>query len=187
VVWTDQPAHPLDASALPPAFAGRVPADFSALTDLWEDPQVDGIAVSSYVALCRPLPGAVVITYFVTGSSTRNPSSVKCTIVGQGESEARQDPWCHDRLIGCRNRDRQARSLAARTSSRPRTSTVRRPRSSPELDDPPPGSNAQPAVASCRGMACKGGRGRQVRRSRTPCLRAAGEPARRRRVRPARM
>lgn len=39
VVWTDQPAHPLDASALPPAFAGRVPADFSALTDVWEDPQ----------------------------------------------------------------------------------------------------------------------------------------------------
>jgi hypothetical protein len=39
VVWTDQPAHPLDASALPPALGGRVPADFSALTDLWEDPQ----------------------------------------------------------------------------------------------------------------------------------------------------
>lgn len=39
VVWTDQPAHPLDASTLPPALAGRVPADFSALTDLWEDPQ----------------------------------------------------------------------------------------------------------------------------------------------------
>jgi hypothetical protein len=39
VVWTDQPAHPLDASMLPPAFSGRVPADFSALTDLWEDPQ----------------------------------------------------------------------------------------------------------------------------------------------------
>lgn len=39
VVWTDAPAHPLDASALPPAFAGRVPADFSALTDVWEDPQ----------------------------------------------------------------------------------------------------------------------------------------------------
>jgi len=39
VVWTDQPAHPLDASALPPALAGRVPADFSALTDMWEDPQ----------------------------------------------------------------------------------------------------------------------------------------------------
>jgi hypothetical protein len=39
VVWTDQPAHPLDPSALPPEFAGRVPTDFSALTDLWEDPQ----------------------------------------------------------------------------------------------------------------------------------------------------
>jgi hypothetical protein len=39
VVWTDQPAHPLDSSATPPAFADRVPADFSALTDLWEDPQ----------------------------------------------------------------------------------------------------------------------------------------------------
>ena len=39
VVWTDQPAHPLDASALPGTFVGRVPADFSALTDLWEDPQ----------------------------------------------------------------------------------------------------------------------------------------------------
>ena len=39
VVWTDQPAHSLDASAVPPAFAGRVPADFSALTDVWEDPQ----------------------------------------------------------------------------------------------------------------------------------------------------
>jgi hypothetical protein len=39
VVWTDQPAHPLDASVLPPELAGRVPADFSALTDSWEDPQ----------------------------------------------------------------------------------------------------------------------------------------------------
>jgi hypothetical protein len=39
VVWTDAPAHSLDASAVPPALAGRVPADFSALTDMWEDPQ----------------------------------------------------------------------------------------------------------------------------------------------------
>jgi hypothetical protein len=39
VVWTDQPAHSLNASALPPALTGRVPADFSALTDVWEDPQ----------------------------------------------------------------------------------------------------------------------------------------------------
>jgi hypothetical protein len=39
VVWTDQPAHPLEPAALPPALAARVPADFSALTDVWEDPQ----------------------------------------------------------------------------------------------------------------------------------------------------
>lgn len=39
VVWTDQPAHTLDASVTPAALADRVPTDFSALTDMWEDPQ----------------------------------------------------------------------------------------------------------------------------------------------------
>lgn len=39
VVWTDQPAHPLDPSLLPPHLSERVPADFSALTDRWEDAQ----------------------------------------------------------------------------------------------------------------------------------------------------
>ena len=39
VVWTDQPAQPLDASVLSPDLASRVPANFSALTDLWEDEQ----------------------------------------------------------------------------------------------------------------------------------------------------
>jgi hypothetical protein len=39
VVWTDQPAQPLDASALPADLSSRVPADFSALTDLWENEQ----------------------------------------------------------------------------------------------------------------------------------------------------
>jgi hypothetical protein len=39
VVWTDQPAQPLDASVLPPDLSSRVPADFSALTDAWEDEQ----------------------------------------------------------------------------------------------------------------------------------------------------
>jgi hypothetical protein len=39
VVWTDQPAQPLDASVLPPDLSSRVPADFSALTDVWEDEQ----------------------------------------------------------------------------------------------------------------------------------------------------
>ena len=39
VVWTDQPAHPLNFAALPPDLASSVPSNFSALTDLWEDPQ----------------------------------------------------------------------------------------------------------------------------------------------------
>ena len=39
VVWTDQPAQPLNPSVLPPDVASRVPPDFSALTDAWEDEQ----------------------------------------------------------------------------------------------------------------------------------------------------
>jgi hypothetical protein len=39
VVWTDQPAQSLDAAALPADLSSRVPADFSALTDLWENEQ----------------------------------------------------------------------------------------------------------------------------------------------------
>jgi hypothetical protein len=39
VVWTDQPAQPLNPAVLPESVRGRVPNDFSALTDLWEDPQ----------------------------------------------------------------------------------------------------------------------------------------------------
>jgi hypothetical protein len=39
VVWTDQPAHPLNPSVLPADLSSRVPADFSALTDVWEDEQ----------------------------------------------------------------------------------------------------------------------------------------------------
>ena len=39
VVWTDQPAQPLSPAVLPEGFRGRVPADFSALTDMWEDAQ----------------------------------------------------------------------------------------------------------------------------------------------------
>jgi hypothetical protein len=39
VVWTDQPAHPLSPAVLPATVRERVPADFSALTDMWEDPQ----------------------------------------------------------------------------------------------------------------------------------------------------
>ena len=39
VVWTDQPAHPLDPSVVPADLSSRIPADFSALTDVWEDEQ----------------------------------------------------------------------------------------------------------------------------------------------------
>ena len=39
VVWTHQPAQPLDPSVVPADPSSRVPADFSALTDLWEDEQ----------------------------------------------------------------------------------------------------------------------------------------------------
>ncbi len=54
VVWTDQPAQPLDGSALPPALAGRVPADFSALTDLWENEQGPMGASSKRLILFAP-------------------------------------------------------------------------------------------------------------------------------------
>ena len=39
VVWTDQPAHPLDPNVVPDDLVSRVPADFSAFTDVWEDEQ----------------------------------------------------------------------------------------------------------------------------------------------------
>lgn len=39
VVWTDAPAHPLDPTNVPADLSSRVPADFSALTDAWEDEQ----------------------------------------------------------------------------------------------------------------------------------------------------
>ena len=39
VVWTDQPAHPLNPGVVPADLASRIPADFSALTDVWEDEQ----------------------------------------------------------------------------------------------------------------------------------------------------
>jgi hypothetical protein len=39
VVWSDQPTTPLDASTVPADLSSRIPADFSALTDAWEDEQ----------------------------------------------------------------------------------------------------------------------------------------------------
>ena len=54
VVWTDQPAQPLGAAAPPAEYAGRIPADFSALTDLWENEQGPLGASSKRLILFAP-------------------------------------------------------------------------------------------------------------------------------------
>ncbi len=54
VVWTDQPAHPLNFAVLPPDLASSVPTSFSALTDLWEDPQGPVGASSKRLILFAP-------------------------------------------------------------------------------------------------------------------------------------
>ncbi len=54
VVWTDQPAYPLDPTILPSVLRDRVPPDFSALTDLWEDTQGPSGASSKRLILFAP-------------------------------------------------------------------------------------------------------------------------------------
>ena len=54
VVWTDQPAQPLDPSVLPGELSSRVPADFSALTDMWENEQGPMGASSKRLILFAP-------------------------------------------------------------------------------------------------------------------------------------
>jgi hypothetical protein len=54
VVWTDQPAHPLEPTVVPAELGKRVPADFSALTDLWEDAQGPVGASSKRLILFAP-------------------------------------------------------------------------------------------------------------------------------------
>ncbi|HTF58882.1 MAG TPA: vWA domain-containing protein [Actinomycetes bacterium] len=39
VVWTDSPAQPLTGEPAPPSYGDKIPRDFSALTDLWENEQ----------------------------------------------------------------------------------------------------------------------------------------------------
>jgi hypothetical protein len=39
VVWTDAPAQPLDGASVPAPYGDKMPKDFSALTDLWENNQ----------------------------------------------------------------------------------------------------------------------------------------------------
>ena len=58
VVWTDQPAHPLDPSVVPADLASRIPADFSALTDTWEDEQgVMGSSSKRLILFAPDSPG----------------------------------------------------------------------------------------------------------------------------------
>lgn len=54
VIWTDQPAQPLDPSVLPSELSSRVPADFSALTDMWENEQGPMGASSKRLILFAP-------------------------------------------------------------------------------------------------------------------------------------
>src|SRR5215207_4025941 len=54
VVWTDQPALALDPSVVPAELRARVPADFSALTDVWEDTQGPLGASSKRLILFAP-------------------------------------------------------------------------------------------------------------------------------------
>lgn len=54
VVWTDAAAHPLEPAAVPVDLRPRVPADFSALTDLWEDAQGPLGASSKRLILFAP-------------------------------------------------------------------------------------------------------------------------------------
>jgi hypothetical protein len=54
VVWTDAPAHPLNFAELPADLTSSVPSNFSALTDLWEDPQGPVGASSKRLILFAP-------------------------------------------------------------------------------------------------------------------------------------
>jgi hypothetical protein len=54
VVWTDQPAHPLNPSVVPADLSSRIPADFSALTDAWEDEQGQMASNSKRLILFAP-------------------------------------------------------------------------------------------------------------------------------------
>ncbi|WIB15650.1 vWA domain-containing protein [Curtobacterium sp. MCPF17_050] len=58
VVWSDQPAHPLDPTVVPADLRSRIPADFSALTDAWEDEQgVMGSSTKRLILFAPDGPG----------------------------------------------------------------------------------------------------------------------------------
>jgi hypothetical protein len=58
VVWTDSPAQPLTGDPVPAPYAGRIPKDFSALTDLWENEQgVMGVSSKRLIVFAPDGPG----------------------------------------------------------------------------------------------------------------------------------
>ena len=73
VIWTDQPAQPLDPSVLPADLSSRVPKDFSALTDLWENEQ-GPMGSSSKGSSCSRLMARVGV--ISPGLGERCPPSV---------------------------------------------------------------------------------------------------------------
>ena len=54
MVWTDPPAKPLQPEIVPADLKSRVPADFRARTDLWEDTQGPLGASSKRLILFAP-------------------------------------------------------------------------------------------------------------------------------------
>jgi hypothetical protein len=58
VVWTDSPAQPLTGEPAPAPFGDKIPKDFSALTDLWENEQgVMGTSSKRLIVLAPDGPG----------------------------------------------------------------------------------------------------------------------------------
>jgi hypothetical protein len=58
VVWTDSSAQPLDAGIVPVPYGDKIPKDFSALTDLWENEQgVMGVSSKRLIVFAPDGPG----------------------------------------------------------------------------------------------------------------------------------
>jgi hypothetical protein len=58
VVWTDSPAQPMTGGPLPAPYGDKIPKDFSALTDLWENEQgVMGASSKRLIVFAPDGPG----------------------------------------------------------------------------------------------------------------------------------
>jgi hypothetical protein len=60
VVWTDSPAQPLTGEPAPAPYTDKVPRDFSALTDLWENEQAgEGLSEVDYGTIVDSIANSV--------------------------------------------------------------------------------------------------------------------------------